>query len=180
MEEVEINARNGTKMIMLVTEDIFLYQSLPGFKPNREALEKLIKRIASVPGVEYIQVTHSSWPAAVYDPKALEVISPILYEKTFWEIRGKKYIGAIIGIESGSVRLMSKYMRGKAKPLSIEKWPEIVVEGAGIYNGNQWYPGGTIILGMPGETEDDALRTLELVDDLKDYMIVLIPLLFVP
>ncbi len=180
MKEVEINARNGTKMIMLVTEDIFLYQSLPGFKPNREALEKLIKRIASTPGVEYIQVTHSSWPAVVYDPKALEVISPILYEKTFWEVRGKRYIGAIIGIESGSVRLMTKYMRGKAKPLSIEKWPEIVVEGVGIYNDNQWYPGGTIILGMPGETEDDALRTLELVDDLKDYMVVLIPLLFVP
>ncbi len=179
LHEVKINAHSGTKMIMLVTEDIFLYGS-KRFVPNREKLVKLLTAISKVESVKYIQPTHASWSPAVYDPKSLESISEILYEKTPWEIHGEKYVSAIIGIESGSVRLMKKLMRGKALPLSIDKWPEIVIEGAGIYNDNHWKPGGTLILGMPGETEDDALRTLELVDDMKSLDVILIPLLFVP
>ena len=179
LKEVKINASSGTKMIMLVTEDIFLYGSKK-FIPNKEKLVKLLTEISKVEGVEYIQPTHASWAPAVYDPKTLEAISEILYPKTFWEVHGEKYIGAIIGIESGSVRLMKKLMRGKALPLKIDNWPEIVLQSTGLYNDNNWKPGGTIILGMPGETEEDSLKTLELVDDMKDLDILLIPLFFVP
>ena len=33
---------------------------------------------------------------------------------------------------------------------------------------------------MPGETEDDTMKTIELVDDLKAYNVFLMPVLFVP
>ena len=47
MKEVEINIREGAKSIFTVTEDIFLYKSKPGFRPNREEIVKLYKSIAS-------------------------------------------------------------------------------------------------------------------------------------
>ncbi|NIV93741.1 radical SAM protein, partial [candidate division KSB1 bacterium] len=46
LKEVELNAKNGTKMIILASEDIFLYQSKGKFLPNREAIVTLIKSIA--------------------------------------------------------------------------------------------------------------------------------------
>ncbi|RLF46985.1 MAG: hypothetical protein DRN20_06545, partial [Thermoplasmata archaeon] len=180
MREVEINARGGTRMIMLVTEDLFLYKVLPKFVPNREEVVKLIKRVASVEGVEYLQVTHTSWPPVVYDRKMLEEISEIMLEKTYWQINGVRYISDIIGIETGSIRLMEKYMRGKALPYDVKMWRDIVIEGAGIYNDNGWYPGGTIITGWPDENAADTIATLELIDELRGVKVILIPLLFVP
>ncbi|MHC1637076.1 MAG: hypothetical protein ACXQTU_02775 [Candidatus Nezhaarchaeales archaeon] len=36
-----------------------------------------------------------------------------------------------------------------------------------IMNENYWYPCCTLIIGFPDETEDDMIKTLELVDDLR-------------
>jgi radical SAM superfamily enzyme YgiQ (UPF0313 family) len=37
-----------------------------------------------------------------------------------------------------------------------------------------------LIVGFPEETEDDTIKTLELIDDLKSYVSFFVPLLFVP
>ncbi len=41
-------------------------------------------------------------------------------------------------------------------------------------------PAGTLIVGLPEETEDDIIKTMELVDDIKDCRSLLVPLFFVP
>jgi len=180
MKEVATTVKCGCKMIFPNSEDIFLYKSEPGFKPNREQIVKLFKAITSYPGVELIHLSHASLAPIIYDPKILEELTPLLLEKTNRELNGKKFVTVEVGVETGSVRLMQKYMHGKAFPFSVDRWPELVCEGIGIMNDNDWYPLCTIMAGMPNETEEDIIATLNLLDDLKGSNMFYTPVLFIP
>ncbi len=185
MKEVETNVKYGSEMIFIATEDIFLYKCKDKFKPNKEALVELYSKIASVEGVKYIQVSHGALAPIVYDPSVLEELTPILIEKTRWspEYKSsypKKFISVEVGIETGSTKLMKKHMRGKALPFSVDHWPELVQQGVGNMNDHDWWPLCTLMTGLPDETEDDLLKTIELVDNLKGSHSFLTPLLFIP
>jgi radical SAM superfamily enzyme YgiQ (UPF0313 family) len=187
MKEVKTNVEGGSSTIFTVTEDIFLYKSKPRFIPNREEIVKLYKTIASYPGVDYILLSHASLAPVIYDQKLLEELSPILLEKTRWtpelhKSYSKRFVSVEVGIETGSVRLMKKYMKGKALPYSVDNWPELVVQGVGIMNDYDWWPLCTIMTGQPDETEDDVRATLDLIDDLRNHHAKMFytPVLFIP
>jgi radical SAM superfamily enzyme YgiQ (UPF0313 family) len=187
MKEVKTNIDGGAKTIFTVTEDIFLYKSKPGFIPNREEIVKLYKTIASYPGVDYILLSHASLAPVLYDKKLLEELSPILLEKTRWTPKlhksySRPFVSVEVGIETGSIRLMKKYMKGKALPYSVDNWPELVVQGVGTMNDYDWWPLCTIMTGQPDETEDDVRATLDLIDDLRNHNAKMFytPVLFIP
>jgi len=180
MKEVKVNIDGGLKSIFIVTDDVFLYQSFPDFRPNREKLAKLFNTIAAYPGVQRINLSHGSIAPIVYDPKMLAEISPILLEKSGRKLRGKPFQTIEVGIETGSTRIMTSCMKGKALPLDVKDWHEIVTQGLSIMNDNGWYPLCTMITGLPGESEDDILQTLELMDKMKGYTLFYVPLLFIP
>jgi len=178
LEEVELNAKNGTRMIILASEDIFLYRSKEKFLPNREAIVMLIKSIAAVPGVKYIQPAHASLAPVVYDPKIVEEIGPILLEKSLWVTNGTRHSSIEIGIETGSIRLLNDHMKGKMLPYKPEEWHDIVTKGIEIMNENRIWPLATLIIGLPDETEKDTIATLELLDKLRHGKVFYVPLLF--
>ena len=178
LKEVELNAKNRTKMIILQTDDIFLYHSKPNFLPNRNAIVNLIQSVNKVEGVDYIQIAHASLAPVVYDRKIVEEIAPILLEKSVWTCNGKPCASIEVGIETGSARLMKKYMRGKMLPYKPEQWQDVVVQSLGILNDNDVYPLATLILGLPGEQRKDILATVDLLDKLKGSKIFYVPLLF--
>ena len=187
MKEVAVNIREGTQSIFTVTEDIFLYKSKPGFIPNRKEIVKLYKTIATYPGVEYILLSHASLAPVIYDKKILDELTPILIEKTKWhpgtsKLYKQPFISVEIGIETGSVRLMKKYMKGKALPFDVANWPELVVEGIGLLNDHDWWPLCTIMTGQPEETDADVRATLDLIDDLRSHHAKMFytPVLFIP
>jgi len=178
LREVKLNAKSGTRVILLQTDDIFLYKTKLNFIPNREAIVKLIQGIDKVEGVELIQIAHASLAPVVYDKKIVEEIAPALVEKSRWLWRGKHCASIEVGIETGSVQLMKKYMHGKMLPYEPEQWQDIVVQAIGTLNDNDIYPLATLVLGLPGEQEEDILATLELLDRLKNSKIFYVPLLF--
>jgi len=187
MKEVEINVKGGSNTIFTVTEDIFLYKSKKNFIPNRKEIVKLYKTIASYPGVENILLSHASFAPVIYDKKLLDELTPILIEKTKWKpeisrMYKKPFISIEMGIETGSVRLMKKYMKGKALPYSVDNWPELVVEAIGYMNDYDWWPLCTIMTGQPDETEEDVIATLNLIDDLRNHnsKMFYTPVLFIP
>ena len=180
MREVKVDIDGGSKSIFVVTDDVFLYQSFPGFKPNREKLVKLFNSIASYPGVQRIDISHGSIAPIVYDPKMLAEISPTLLEKSGRKLRGKPFQTIEVGIETGSTKIMTSCMKGKALPLDVKDWHEIVTQGLGIMNDNGWYPLCTMMTGLPEESEDDILQTLELMDKMRSYTLFYVPLLFIP
>jgi radical SAM superfamily enzyme YgiQ (UPF0313 family) len=185
MKEVEVNVKHGSNSIFTATEDMFLYKCGPKFAPNRKAIVELYKNIASYPGVDFIHLSHCSLAPVVNDPKMLEEVTPYLMEKTRYTPQFRKgykkpFVTSLFGIESGSTRIMKKYMKGKALPYDIEDWHDVVVQGAGIFNDNGWRPMGTIITGWPDENTDDTIETLELLDRMKDINMFYVPLLFIP
>lgn len=187
MKEVEINIKEGAKSIFTVTEDIFLYKSEKNFIPNREEVVKLYKSIASYPGVDYILLSHASFAPVIYDKKLLDELTPILIEKTKWNPKTssmykKPFISVEMGIETGSVRLMKKYMKGKALPYTVDNWPALVVEAIGIMNDYDWWPLCTIMTGQLDEKEEDVIATLNLIDDLRNHKAKMFytPVLFIP
>ncbi|MEM4703972.1 MAG: radical SAM protein [Candidatus Bathyarchaeia archaeon] len=181
MKEVETTVKQGSPDITLITEDIFLYGAKDKrFQPNREAVVELVKSVASYPGVRRIQPSHMSLAPVVCDPVMVKEVAEVLVEHSWYSHEGKPIVTAETGIETGSVRLMKKYMAGKMLPYTPDKWPEIVTQAFGILNDNDWYPLATLIIGLPEENEDDVLKTLELMDDLRDCNAFYVPLFFVP
>ena len=181
MQEVAMTTREGSDHITLITEDLFLYGSKnKKFNPNREAVVGLVKSVAEHPGVESIQVSHMSLAPIVNNPQMVKEVAEILIKRSWYSLGKKAIITAETGIETGSARLMKKYMGGKMLPYKPEQWQETVTNAFGILNDNDWYPLATLIVGLPDEKEEDVLDTLELMDKLKGYNAFYVPLFFVP
>ncbi|UCG36342.1 MAG: B12-binding domain-containing radical SAM protein [Candidatus Bathyarchaeota archaeon] len=181
MKEVQITIREGASRVTLITEDLFLYGAKnKHFIPNKGAVLKLVKSIADYPGVKAIQPSHMSLAPVAYDSSLVQEVAEVLIDRS-WYCHGKKpIVTSETGIETGSVRLMQKYMAGKGLPFKPEQWKEIVTQAFGILNDNSWYPLATLIVGLPDEKEEDIVETLELMDDLKDFNAFYVPLFFVP
>lgn len=181
MKEVAVNVKEGNGKITLATEDLFLYGAKDnGFIPNKSAVIELLRRVASYPGVTAVQPAHMSLAPVVHDPGMVKEAAEILIERNWHSYCGKPIVTAETGVETGSVRLLRRYMAGKPLPFKPEEWRELVPQAFGILNDNDWFPLATLIVGLPDETEDDVIETLELIDDLGEYNAFFVPLLFVP
>ena len=178
LNEVDLNAKSGTKMILLQTDDLFLYKAKRNFIPNRKAVTELIRGVNQVEGVKYVQIAHASLAPVVFDKQIVEEIAPALVEKSLWYCNGRHCASIEIGIETGSVRLIEKHMKGKMLPYEPTQWQDIVVQAIATLNDNDICPLATLILGLPGELEEDMLATIELLDKLKEARIFYVPLLF--
>jgi radical SAM superfamily enzyme YgiQ (UPF0313 family) len=71
-------------------------------------------------------------------------------------------------------------MPAKAHPFKPENWPDVVRTGMGLMHDNMLVPALTLIVGVPEETENDIVKTIELMDDLKAFRSLIVPLFFVP
>jgi radical SAM superfamily enzyme YgiQ (UPF0313 family) len=184
LKEVELTVNEAKEKgtnITLVTEDLFLYGSKDKtFVPNQKAVLNLVKGVAAFPAVKGIQASHMSLAPVVANPNMVKEVAEVLLEHSWYSHNGKPIVTAETGIETGSVRLMKKYMAGKMLPYKPEQWREIVEQAFGILNDNDWYPLATLIVGLPEETEADVNETLSLMDDLKGYNAFYVPLFFVP
>lgn len=162
-EEIAVNVKSGQNSIWVHSEDIFLYkvEKRSTLEPNREAIIDLFNNIMNQPGVMHSNPTHGTIAPAVYDPDMIAKLSEIL------RAGPDNWIGIQPGLETGSIELARKIMPLKAKPLSVNEWPEIVIKGTEIFNKNYWFPAYTLVMGLPGETEDDVWDTVYLIDRME-------------
>ena len=192
MTGVRANVREGNKQISLATEDMFIWGQVhtdtPFFFPNREALLDLYSSIVNTPGVEQHVLSHSTIAPFVVDPLLIKKLSETLLPKSPIHLPHlsthpqKKALSPLIGLETGSVRTAKKIMPSKGVPFSIEDWPSVVLEGLRIANQNNWFPMMTLIVGSPGETDEDVMDTLDLVYEMerRGLFAFLIPSIFTP
>lgn len=171
LREIDVNMKvvsmRGT---VLHAEDVMLYGS-KNTLPNGEKLIKLHETV--VKKCKGVTWSHCSLAAVAAEPKLFSKTAEIIKQKQPWW-------GVEIGIETGSPRLVDKLMPAKAHPFKSEQWPETVRTGMGLMHDNNLVPAGTLIVGTPEETEDDIIKTMELMDDLKGVRSIIVPLFFVP
>ena len=171
LREIDVNINVGNiNWSCLHGEDVMLYGS-KNTLPDDEKLIKLHELV--VKKCESIAWSHCSLAAIASKPKLFSKIAEIILQKQSWW-------GAEIGIETGSSDLVKKVMPAKAHPFKSEQWPEVVRTSMGLMHDNNLIPAGTLIVGTPEETEDDVIKTIELMDDLKDVRSLIVPLFFVP
>src|SRR5581483_4872814 len=168
---------NGNVQVSLATEDMFVWRTdeagLPFFVPNRTELLDLYKSIVEHPGVEQITLSHATIAPAVVDPDLIAELSALLLDKSPIRLNGvsthpeQRALAPLIGIETGSVRVARQIMAGKALPFAIKDWPHIVLNGLEVLNRNNWFPVCTLIVGSPGETDEDSMATLDLLNEVE-------------
>ena len=192
MEAVRANVENGNGQISLATEDMFIWgqtqTTTPFFFPNREALVGLYSDIVNYPGVEHFVLSHSTMAPAVVDPGLIEKLSDVLLEKspihlhTLSSHPKKKALVPLIGLETGSVSMAKKVMPSKGVPFSIDDWPSVMLRGLEILNRNNWFPMLTLMVGNPGETDENVKDTLDLIYEMerRNLFGFLVPSIFTP
>jgi len=181
--EIELNVSHGISDVLLVTEDIFLYGlNSSDFIPNRNAVNALFEAVTTVKGVESVQVTHANLAAVNADKTLAGHVGELLKEKSKYELRGKQVATVEVGIETGSPRLFKRHMAGKCKPFKPDDWPSIVLSSLSFMEDHDWVALATILIGLPGETDEDTAHTIKLIENIRSMGLktFLVPLLFVP
>jgi radical SAM superfamily enzyme YgiQ (UPF0313 family) len=192
MRGVRANVRDGNKQISLASEDMFIWGQVhtdtPFYFPNREALLDLYSDVVNTPGVEQHLLSHATIAPAVVDPVLIERLSDLLLPKSPIRVpmlsthpEGRALV-PLIGLETGSVRMAKQIMPSKGIPFPIEEWPSVVIRGLEILNRNNWFPAITLIVGSPGESDDDVKATLDLIYEVerRGLFAFFIPSLFTP
>jgi hypothetical protein len=192
MDGVRANVREGNKQISLATEDMFIWGQVhtptPFYFPNREALLDLYGEIVNTPGVEQHVLSHCTIAPAVVDPVLIEKLTELVIDKSPIHIPvlsthpKKKALTPLIGLETGSVAMAKKIMPGKGVPFKIEDWPSVFVRGLEVLNRHNWFPAVTLIVGSPGETDEDTKATLDLIYEVerRGLFAFFIPSIFTP
>jgi len=171
--EARVNVQYGQHNITLRSDDILHYMA-EGVKVNRKAVLGLYGSVSKVNGVKRVGQCYLNLASAMSEPSLIKEISGIIGVGC----KEYPYTTALVGIESGSSRLVKTYMPGKASPFKPLEWAEVVEQGFGICNESHWVPLGMLILGLPGENEDDVNETITLVEKLRAYRSILIPFAF--
>ncbi len=173
-QELRVNSESGVRDGVLHSDEVPLYGSST-IEPDLEkltALHKLAKRY-----YRKVSWSHTTLVAIYHGErksKLLTRLSEIILDQH------QDWWGAQIGLETGSVRLARKIMPGKAAPYKIDQWHQIVLETAALMHEVKLIPAITIIVGLPGEQPDDVVETIELVESLRPYRSLIVPLFYVP
>jgi len=174
-KEIKVNRENGVQNGIIHSEDVLLYGA-KGVIPKEEPLMKLHKLFAS--NFKSIAWAHASLAAIVAAEENGKIVSKVI--DTVYSLNGQDYIGVEVGIETGSVRLARIIMPSKSAPYPPEKYPEIVEKAFSIMHELKIIPAATFILNLPGEKPEDVIETIELLERLKPYRSLIVPMFFVP
>ena len=178
MENVEAEAslylKNGYKDIEFITDDIMLYGQKK-LTVNHDAIVNLFSTVKKM-GARYLTFPHISAPAVLVSPDTLFEIS---------EIGGLKEYGAeapVVGLETGSTKIMHKYMNAKPYPWKPEDWKDVIVKATSIMNQASVFPCYTMTIGYPEETEEDLQQSIDIVQSIIDsnYTAWIFPLPVIP
>ncbi|MCW4020664.1 MAG: B12-binding domain-containing radical SAM protein [Candidatus Bathyarchaeota archaeon] len=171
LREVDVNLKAGRRPL-LHAEDVLRYGA-KGLAVNEEAVIELFKSVKNYPGVESAPLSHYSLASAASAPGVVEEISSIL------GVDERHWLSGQTGIETGSPRLMRLHMRGKCRPFAAEDWPRVVVDAFEVLSENNWVPCATLVMGLPGEVDRDVELTISLVQELRSFRSLIVPLFLV-
>jgi len=169
-KEIEVNTNSGINYTVLHAEDVLLYGS-KNVIPDGDKVLRLHEMCTK--HVSNISWSHLSFATVAASPKLFRRVAEIILSQQDWW-------GTEMGIETGSPRLVRKLMPAKAYPFKPEEWPEVVKKAADLMSENNLIPACTLIVGLPQEISDDVIKTIELVEELRDFKSLIVPLFFIP
>ncbi len=135
--------------IRFITPNSFGYMSSKPREVNKESILYLLKSLKTIPGIR--NVFFGTFPGEVRP----ETVSQELVQEI------KKYASnnrISIGLQSGSNEVLRKIRRGHTVEEGVKAIDILIKTG--------FNPVVDIIIGMPGSTEQDELKTIDLIENL--------------
>ncbi len=165
-KEIEVNVNlGGTSKAWLHSDEFFGYKHGQQFVPNEDAMAELLKMVVSIKGINQTNPTHGRISIPAGYPEMMEKLSGIISSGPH------HWIGVQTGLETGSEELARKHMPAKTLPLKIGadgSWQEIVWKGVQIETRYYWRPAFTVQVGQEGETDEDNMDTVALINRLSN------------
>ena len=169
-KELIVNKKAGLKYGILHAEDVFLYGQ-KSVTPDKKKIMNLIQ--LSQRYCQNIHFTHISIASSLAVPDLIESVMEEI-------LQNQDYLVVEIGIETGSVKMLKKNMRSKVKPFKPEQWCDMIYEALGKMHDNMIIPFCSLIFGLPNESISDKEKTLELINNLKEFRSILFPVNYIP
>jgi radical SAM superfamily enzyme YgiQ (UPF0313 family) len=164
LKEVEIEIKYGIRRVELHSEDALFYgRKLGSFEVNHDAIVDLFRSVKRFPGVREVATDFFACSTVKSAPKTVKSMSEIM------EL-DEKHPGYVeTGLETVSSRLVQNIMPGKVKPYNVEEWPDVIDDALGILDDNHWFTVASMMTGLPEETEQDVIRSIEFIDKIRHH-----------
>jgi radical SAM superfamily enzyme YgiQ (UPF0313 family) len=176
MRDVRINMAMKQFNLSLLSEDFFRYGGDSG-RVNPAALIELIRALRSAPALRILQVDHANLASiAQFTDSELATIQRLL-------TGGPKhrYPWVNVGVETASGMLLKKNGGGaKLGGCDAHDWSEFSAVQVERLILAGYFPFVSLMLGMPGETEEDLIRTQEWVNQFRRARLAIFPLIYAP
>ncbi|MDD2707681.1 MAG: radical SAM protein [Verrucomicrobiae bacterium] len=176
LADVETNLSSGMRDTAVLSEDFFRYGA-SGAKTAPSKLLELLGRLREMPDLRLIQPDHANLSSvAQWSDDELKEAWRLLVGKT-----GRKHPWVNTGVETASGALLAANGgRPKMGGVNPEEWGAFCETQIRRLCGAGFMPMASLVLGLPGETEDDVRKTLEWVERLGDVAVMIFPMFYAP
>jgi radical SAM superfamily enzyme YgiQ (UPF0313 family) len=167
--------RGGMRCAVCSSEDFFRYGSRDG-KPDFERLCELLDAVCGINEISLVQPDHANVTSVLQ-------LSDGQLKHAAERLRRSgraRYIWVNMGAESASGRLVEANCPGKIRPFRSEDWGQMVECAVEKLARTGFFPVVSIVLGLPGETQEDAESTLNLVRALARRPVAVFPVFYEP
>ncbi|MFH1730356.1 MAG: hypothetical protein ABIF82_01745 [Planctomycetota bacterium] len=176
LADAKTNVASGNANICAISEDLFRYGA-DGSRTRPEALISLLSRLRQIGGVGIIQTDHANIVSVEqYTGEQLGRVRRLMVGGS-----GQRHPWVNLGIETASAALLKANGCGpKMGPHTGDEWPGFCADQLRRLCRAGFLPMASIVIGLPGETADDTLRTLAWVESLAGERITIFPELYAP
>lgn len=176
LRDLDANLAAGVTSVCALSEDFFRYGSVHG-QINPSAVKELAKALRSRPDLRLIQLDHCNvTSAALMSDSDLREIHDILVEG-----QRHRYLWVNLGVETASGELLDMNQKGgKIRPFRVEEWGELCEETVRRLIRAGYFPMVSLIMGLPGETQEHVLKTVRWIERLYNERLVIFPIFYSP
>lgn len=173
LSDVKVNVQKGKNYSVNMQSDNGLNYGSSTSLPDEDVIMELYSSIFKIEGVKRVYMTHTCLAPIAYMPEFIGRLTKFLRQ------HGQRHNTCQPGLETGSSRLIKEFMPNKCRPYTPDEWPNVVRKAFKVLNENRWFCAATLVVGLPGETKEDVLQTIELIKSIEKYnTFVVVPLFF--
>ncbi len=176
LSDLEANLEAGVTSVCALSEDFFRFGARHG-QPDPAAVKELARQLRARPELRLIQLDHCNvTSAALMSDDDLREIHDILVEG-----QHHKYLWVNLGVETASGELLEMNQKGgKIRPFRVEEWGELCEETVRRLIRAGYFPMVSLIMGLPGETEEHVAATVRWIERLYRERLVIFPIFYSP
>lgn len=176
VRDVRTNIEAGQTNIAALSEDFFRYGA-KGIKPNPKVLLTMLEAVRNVEGLGLIQIDHASIVGiSQYADSELRDVHALL-------TRGVKhdYLWLNLGVETAVGELLAANGgRAKIGQSDPSEWADKCRREIERLCEVGFFPMVSLVMGMPGETQEHVRRTLDFVKSLRGLQVSVFPMILAP